>query len=61
MDKRTAKRAKKAEITFEEVKCIKFICEYKCPECKTTFRGDLGINRSTIRFRCTCGQELVCT
>ena len=58
---RVTKQAKKVKVKFQKVEMVRFIPEYRCPSCGTTFRGDVGVNKKTIRFRCECGQELICT
>lgn len=53
-------RAKKVSIVEETVTQEVVFRSYCCPSCKTTFKGDIGVTKETIRFRCRCGQELIC-
>jgi DNA-directed RNA polymerase subunit RPC12/RpoP len=49
------KKGKKIKVRYKKYEYER--SEYICPTCKTKFIGDL--DRSIIRFRCNCGQELI--
>lgn len=51
------KKPKKAIVRFEAIKQTIHVSEYQCPSCKVFYRG--GLQRSTTRFICDCGQELI--
>lgn len=49
------KKPKTALVQYESV--LSFVSRYTCPACKVVFVG--GVSKSTTRFRCSCGQELI--
>ena len=56
MNVRITKRAKSVDVLIHEF--TDTYPEYHCPSCHTTFKGG-GPGRSTTRFLCECGQELI--
>jgi len=50
------KKAKSVNVIVHEV--IETYPEYTCPSCMITFIGS-GPGKSTLRFKCECGQELI--
>ena len=50
------KKAKSVDIIRHEV--VETYPEYTCPSCLVTYIGS-GPGKSTVRFKCTCGQELI--
>jgi hypothetical protein len=52
---KTTKRPKRTKVTWVETKS--YYSNYHCPSCHTQYQG--GLNRSTTRFKCDCGQELI--
>jgi len=53
------KKAKGVSVKWEAVKTVHYISEYQCPSCKTVFRNTLSLKDIIVRFRCSCGQELI--
>ncbi len=51
------KKAKRIKVNWIEKKYISIMSEYQCPSCKTYFQNTL--DKSIIKFRCKCGQELI--
>lgn len=49
------KKAKTVDVKWSTRK--EYYPVYVCPSCKTTMNG--GFGKSTLRFRCNCGQELI--
>lgn len=50
------KKAKMVSVSWVETKS--YYAKYICPSCHTEYHGG-GVNKSTLRFRCECGQELI--
>jgi hypothetical protein len=50
------KKAKKVRVTLVETKS--YYLKYICPSCHVEFCG-ADVNKSTVSFRCGCGQVLV--
>jgi len=50
------KKAKSVDIIRHEV--VETYPEYTCPSCLVTYIGS-GPGKSTVRFKCSCGQELI--
>jgi hypothetical protein len=53
------KRPKRVKLDLKTYVHTEIEYRYTCPACYTEFWGHTGITANTIRFRCTCGQELI--
>jgi hypothetical protein len=53
---RVTKRPKHVNVYYEKIESSRSV--YTCPVCKGTFIG-FSIDKTIIRFRCKCGQELI--
>lgn len=49
---------KPKHVDIKQRKVESYITSYQCPTCKVFFEG-CGPARNVIRFRCSCGQELM--
>lgn len=50
------KKSKKVHVTLVETRS--YYAKYICPSCHVEYRGG-GVNKSTVSFKCDCGQVLV--
>lgn len=50
------KKHKKVSVTLVETKS--YYAKYVCPSCHVEYSG-VGVNKSTVSFKCDCGQVLV--
>jgi hypothetical protein len=50
------KKGKTVVVYSQEI--MSHIYRYTCPSCHSLFMG-VSISKDTIRFRCSCGQELI--
>jgi hypothetical protein len=50
------KKSKKVRVILVETKS--YYAKYICPSCHVEYSG-VGVNKSTVSFKCDCGQVLV--
>ena len=50
------KKSKKVCVTLVETKS--YYAKYICPSCHVEYSG-VGVNKSTVSFKCDCGQVLL--
>lgn len=55
---KVTKRAKSIDVICRQHVVIESISSYTCPSCHIEFVG-CGPDKSTTRFICECGQELI--
>jgi predicted RNA-binding Zn-ribbon protein involved in translation (DUF1610 family) len=53
---KATKKPKYIEVRRQVIEA--YITSYQCPSCKVIFEGG-GPARNVVRFRCSCGQELI--
>jgi len=54
----TTKTPKGVSVEWEKQEYVTYRSRYQCPSCRTVFQGFIQ-DKSVLRFRCKCGQELI--